>query len=109
MHKTWKIVKRDLGWDGGTIHQVADEVSCSVALLLADKGDRVEVRIGNQWSPGTLISLDGFPMDEEGDRWAKFTAHVPGFNSIFTAHVPGFNNDGTLTGLRGDHSIRKAL
>lgn len=94
-HPTWVLAKEFLGIDGGTIHQVAKAVHCSTSLLLAEPDDACEVKIGDTWRRAMFISLDAFPLDADGRRWAKFTAFVPG------AFAPG-----RLTGLKGDHNIR---
>jgi len=92
----WELVKRDIGWQGGTIHQLAKETATPTGLLLADAGDSVQVFIGGKWFDAAFVSLDGFPMDAIGERWAKFSAFVP-----------GFNKGGAVTGLRYSFNIRQ--
>lgn len=99
----WKLAKRFLGIDGGSIHQLAGQVNCETGLLLGEYGDACQVALfgldkKRVWHDAIFISLDGFPLNSDGKRWAKFTAFVPGFN--------GPNN---CSGLRGGHNIRMQI
>lgn len=103
-HYIWLLAERDLGWQGGTIHQLAKETGADVSILLSDIGDIVEVHIGGSednttkdgWYKARFLRVDGFPIDQSGQRWAKCTAFIDGFA------LPA-----TLKGLRAGKNLRK--
>lgn len=105
MHRIWQLAAEYLGWQGGTIHQIARECGIAafdVSSLLMNPGDRCAVKITGLNGAKTFIEADFVSYDaiyhtapdSAAPRWISCTAYAP-----------GFNNSGLLTGLSAGHSL----
>lgn len=86
MHRIWELVKESFGWQGGTIHQVAEKLGYNHNLeygkLLHVPGDRIVAKVNKQGTEMCLVfkSYDKIVKNKEGQYWCSFSAFAPGFN-----------------------------
>ena len=80
------------GWQGGTIHQVADMLDLPLRVLFHEKGDKVtfifkQGFLADQPIEAEFIEYTKIAHDKEGKPWLAARIFLPGFNSGGTIEV----------------------